>query len=90
VSGPEGAVSRAVNRFERAVSRLEGAALSVWEFVVGEDWRTALGVVMAIALTALLATTALAAWWVMPIAVGLLLALSVWRTVRGVLHRYDA
>ena len=65
------------------MKRLEGLAKGVWEFVVGEDWRTALGVVGAIALTALIATTALAAWWVMPIAVLLLLALSVWRAVRG-------
>ncbi len=65
------------------MNRLEGFAVGVWEFVVGEDWRTALGVVGAIALTALIATTAFAAWWVMPVAVLLLLALSVWRAVRG-------
>ena len=50
---------------------------------MGDDWRTAFGVVLAIALTALIATSALAAWWVMPVAVLLLLTLSVWRAVRG-------
>jgi hypothetical protein len=65
------------------MSRLKALALGVGEFVVGEDWRTALGVVGAIALTALLATTTLAAWWIMPVAVLALLALSVWRAVRG-------
>lgn len=64
------------------MSRLTGLVLGMWEFVVGDDWRTALGVVVAIALTALIATTALAAWWVMPVAVLLLLAFSVWRGTR--------
>jgi tryptophan-rich sensory protein len=65
------------------VSRLSGLALGVWEFVVGEDWRTALGVAAAIALTALIATTTIVAWWVMPVAVLLLLTLTLWRAVRS-------
>jgi hypothetical protein len=72
------------------MSRLRGLALGVWEFVVGDDWRIALGVVVAIALTALIAGTALAAWWVIPVAVLLLLALSIWRAVRGALKERDA
>lgn len=55
----------------------------VWEFVVGDDWRTALGVVLALGVTALLATTSVAAWWIMPLAVCLLLALSLRRAARG-------
>jgi hypothetical protein len=55
------------------------AALAVWEFVVGDDWRTAAGVVLALALVALLAGANVAAWWVMPPAVLALLALSVRR-----------
>lgn len=53
-----------------------------WDFVVGEDWRTALGVVLALALTALLATTTIAAWWIMPPTVIGLLALSIRRAAR--------
>jgi tryptophan-rich sensory protein len=71
------------------VSKLGGVALGAWELVVGEDWRTALGVVMAIALTALLAEVTVAAWLVMPVAVLLLLAMSVWRSVRGPLRGHD-
>lgn len=71
------------------MSKLGGVALGAWELVVGEDWRTALGVVMAIALTALLAEVTVAAWLVMPVAVLLLLAMSVWRSVRGPLRGYD-
>ncbi|MGO9249500.1 MAG: hypothetical protein ACLQQB_01220 [Solirubrobacteraceae bacterium] len=55
----------------------------VWELVVGDDWRTALGVVLALALTALLAEATTSAWWVMPLAVIGLLALSIRRTARA-------
>jgi hypothetical protein len=54
----------------------------VWEFVVGDDWRTAIGVVLALALTALVASVGISAWWVMPLAVILLLALSIRRAPR--------
>jgi hypothetical protein len=54
----------------------------VWEFVVGDDWRTALGVVIALALTALIADAAITAWWVTPPAVIGLLALSIRRAAR--------
>jgi hypothetical protein len=52
---------------------------AVWEFIVGDDWRTAIGVVLALALTALVAGGGVAAWWVMPAAVLGLLVLSIRR-----------
>lgn len=55
------------------------ALTAVWEFVVGDDPWTALGVVLALALTAVVAGTGAAAWWVMPPAVIVLLALSLRR-----------
>ncbi len=64
------------------MSRLEAFLEGVWEFVVGDDWRAALGVVLALALTALIATTSVSAWWVMPVAVILLLALSIRRAAK--------
>jgi hypothetical protein len=64
------------------VSAVAGFALAIWRFVVGDDWLVALGVVLTLALTALLATTAVAAWWLMPVAVLALLAHSLWRAVR--------
>lgn len=69
------------------MTRLSAFSIGVWEFVVGDDWRTALGVVLALGLTALLADTAVAAWWLMPVAVPGLLALSIRRAVRGSLAR---
>jgi hypothetical protein len=59
----------------------------VWAFVVGDDWRTAVGVVLALALTAVLAGAGLGAWWVMPPAVVALLALSISREVRAAATR---
>jgi hypothetical protein len=54
-----------------------------WNFIVGDDWRVAAGVLLAFGLTALLATTAIPAWWLLPIAVAAVLWLSLRRAVRG-------
>jgi hypothetical protein len=53
-----------------------------WDFVVGDDWRIAAGVVLALAATAALATSDLPAWWMLPTAVAALLFLSLRREVR--------
>lgn len=63
----------------RAVTR---AALWVWAFVVGDDWVTAAGVIVGLGVTAVVATAGASAWWVMPIAVIGLLALSLRRAAR--------
>jgi len=60
---------------------VRAAATGIWEFVVGDDWRIAVGVVVALGLTALVAELS-SAWFVMPAAVVCLLALSVWRAAR--------
>jgi hypothetical protein len=64
------------------MSRAQAFLLAVWEFVVGDDWRTALGVALALGLTAIVAGAGVSAWWVMPIAVIVLLALSIRRAAR--------
>ncbi len=66
----------------RARAHVTAVLAGAWEFVVGEDWMTALGVAMALALTALIAGAGIAAWWVMPAAVIGLLALSIRRAAR--------
>jgi hypothetical protein len=50
-----------------------------YDFIVGDDWTVAAGVVIALAVTALLAHGGFAAWWVLPLAVAVGLFLSVWR-----------
>jgi hypothetical protein len=64
------------------VNRLESLLRFIWEFVIGDDWRIALGVVLAISATALIADTGIAAWWILPVAVGALLWYSVRRAAR--------
>ena len=63
--------------------RLRGLAAFVWDFVVGDDWRIAVGVVLALAATGLAAGAGTAAWWVLPPVVAGLLALSVHRAAGG-------
>jgi hypothetical protein len=65
------------------MTRARTFGLAVWEFIVGDDWRTAIGVALALALTALVAAIGVSAWWVMPLAVFGLLALSIRRAARG-------
>ena len=65
------------------MSRLDSFLRFLWDFVVGDDWRIAVGVVVALGITALVATTDVAAWWILPVAVALLLAGSVWHAGRS-------
>jgi hypothetical protein len=53
-----------------------------YDFVVGDDWRVAVGVVAALAGTAALAHAKVPAWWLLPTAVVVLLALSLRRAAR--------
>ena len=52
-----------------------------WDFVVGDDWRAALGLAIAIGITAVLAAADVPAWWFMPLAVAAVLWLSLRREV---------
>ena len=54
-----------------------------WDFVVGDDWRAAVGIVLAIGATAALVTGGVDAWWVMPVAVALILAVSLTRETKA-------
>jgi len=69
------------------MTRARAVFASAWGFVVGDDWRTAVGVVVALAVTAILADAGIAAWWVMPPTVIGLLAYSIRRASRGATRR---
>jgi hypothetical protein len=64
------------------MSWLGRGVVGLWDFVVGDDPVTALGVVVALALTALIASSGVSAWWVMPVAAVGLLVLSLLRAPR--------
>ena len=54
-----------------------------WNFIVGDDWRVAAGLAVAFVGTWLLAHHGLSAWWLLPLAVALLLTGSVVRGARN-------
>jgi len=64
------------------MSRVRGFARFWWNFVVGDDWRAAAGIAVAIAATAAVVAAGLDAWWLMPAAVAVVLALSLRRETR--------
>jgi hypothetical protein len=64
------------------MNRLRAFGAFWWEFIVGDDWRIAAGVVAALTLTAAGSAAGLPAWWLMPVAVALILGLSLRRAAR--------
>ena len=62
--------------------RIRAFAAFWYDFVVGDDWLIALGVVIGLALTYLLSRTTVPAWWLLPLALAVLLPLSLWRATR--------
>jgi hypothetical protein len=63
------------------VRRIKAFGRFWWDFVVGDDWRAAAGVVIAIGATAAFAAGGVDAWWLMPIAVATILWISLRREV---------
>lgn len=61
------------------MSRLVRFGRFWWDFVVGDDWLAAVLVAAAIGATALVAAGGIPAWWVMPLAVLLVLTISLRR-----------
>jgi hypothetical protein len=51
-------------------------------FIVGDDWRVAVGVILALAITHLLSRAAAPTWWIVVVAVAGLLVSSVHRASR--------
>jgi hypothetical protein len=54
-----------------------------WDFVVGDDWRVAAALAVALALTWVLEDAGVSAWWLLPLAVTVVLVESVRREARG-------
>jgi hypothetical protein len=64
--------------------RLRSIGAFWYDFIVGDDWRAAAAVALALAVTALLAHVAkVNAWWLMPACVFAALAWSLRRAIAG-------
>ena len=59
------------------MSRIAAFGRFWWDFIVGDDWVSAAGVVIGLGLTAVIG-----GWWVLPIAVAAVLTLSIARAAR--------
>ncbi len=61
--------------------RLKAIGLFWWDFVIGDDWIMAAGILVALGVAAALAHSGIAAWWVLPPAVAGVLWFSLRRAV---------
>jgi len=65
-------------------ARLKAFAFFWYDFIIGDDWRVALGVVLTLALTYWLShSTSLPTWWLLPAVVVVLLPVSIRRATRS-------
>ena len=64
------------------IARLRQFGAFWYDFVIGDDWQVAAGVIIALAATYGLHRAAVPAWWVVPVAVLLLLPYSLWRATK--------
>lgn len=64
------------------IARLKAFGAFWYDFVIGDDWRVAVGVALALGVTLAVSESTSATWWIVPVAVVLLLPYSLWRTTR--------
>jgi hypothetical protein len=62
--------------------RLRAFAAFWYDFVIGDDWLVAVGVVASLGVTYALSRAAVPAWWLVPLSLVLLLPVSLWRATR--------
>ena len=65
------------------MNRLRGIAIFAYDFVIGDDWRLALAVVLGLIGTGLLARHGVPAWWTLPAVVMVALGISLYRARRA-------
>jgi hypothetical protein len=65
------------------MGKLRAFGAFAYDFVIGDDWLVAVGVVIALAITFGLSHAAsISAWWLVPTAIVVLLPASLWRAIR--------
>jgi hypothetical protein len=62
--------------------RLRSALAFSYDFVVGDDWLVAAGVVVGLAATWALSRASVAAWWLLPALLAVLIPISLRRGAR--------
>ncbi len=55
----------------------------LWDFVIGDDWRIAAAVAVALVVTLVLSNNGVASWWLLPLVVAVILSVSVWGVARS-------
>ena len=64
------------------IRRLKAFGAFWYDFVIGDDWLIAAGIAAALVITAIVVNGRLAAWWLVPVAIVVLLPPSLWRAVQ--------
>jgi hypothetical protein len=64
------------------LQRIKAFGAFWYDFIVGDDWVVAVGIVIGLSLTYAVSRTAAPAWWLLPLVLTLLLPLSLWRAAR--------
>jgi hypothetical protein len=64
------------------IERVAGFLRFWYDFIVGDDWMVAAGIVTALGLIFWLRDTTVPIWWVLPAAITILLPVSIWRVTR--------
>jgi hypothetical protein len=64
------------------MARARAFAAFLYDFVIGDDWLVAAGVVAGLAATYLLSRSGVSAWWLVPLLVVILLPVSLRRALR--------
>jgi len=61
---------------------IKGVFAFLYDFIVGDDWLVAVAVIIALAITYAVSQTSVSAWWVLPVAVLLILPIALKRATR--------
>ena len=64
------------------MTRIRQLLRFVWDFVVGDDWRIAAAVAVALVVTLVLSNNGATVWWLLPVVVAVILSVSVWSVAR--------
>ena len=65
------------------MSRVGALLRFLWDFVIGDDWRIAAAVALTLVAMLVLSNHGAAVWWLLPLVVLVMLAVSVWGVARS-------